>query len=201
MAASTDKTIWTLGLVGAFAFLVWKLWPALKKFLNDAGGGSGGGGSVGQAASASPYPFFEPSQGSNGGGLSGSANLGGGGGGNGGPPVGGSSNPISALGNAINNLFSDAVNAEDTLADQSQLEVDSAQAAEPVLDQIPTESIQNWTNFDSYTPDDPNAPWNSGLDTGVDTTSPDLSDEGIGVTDDSGGGGGGGGGDGDDEGY
>lgn len=47
MTASTRSTIWTIALVAVFAFLVYKLWPAINAALNGAaGGGSGASGSV-----------------------------------------------------------------------------------------------------------------------------------------------------------
>jgi hypothetical protein len=58
---STNKTIWTLGLVGVMCFLAVKLWPALKKRMVQTS--SGGGGVTGATTASSPYynPYQNPS--------------------------------------------------------------------------------------------------------------------------------------------
>jgi len=79
MTKSTNKTIWTLGLVGVVVFLAWKLWPAIRNKLNGSGSG---GGAVGATTAGSQYPFDPYGQGGGGGSQPGvGANFGGGPGG------------------------------------------------------------------------------------------------------------------------
>lgn len=66
---STNKTLWTVVLVAAFAFAMWKLLPVLSRKLS--GGGSGGGSGVG----GSGVPYY-PQQGQQGQGQGGGGSLG-----------------------------------------------------------------------------------------------------------------------------
>lgn len=59
---STDKTIWTLALIGVVVFLAWKLWPALKNKLNGGGGSSGGGAIGGTSAGGDEDPYGQGQQ-------------------------------------------------------------------------------------------------------------------------------------------
>lgn len=160
MTSSTKNTIWALGIVGILAFLAYKLWPSLQRAINKgATSGSAGAGSAGGASNASPYyPNYENESASQGNLLSQLLNALSGGSSSGSKSGGGmnsspssypggnlnSSGGMSALGDAINNLFSDAVNAEDPLAEQSQTEIDQAQSLESDLTQLPQEDIQNF---------------------------------------------------------
>jgi hypothetical protein len=55
---STNGKIWTVAIVAILAFLVYKLWPSLKKLLSGASSGSGsGGGATGAGYYANPYQY------------------------------------------------------------------------------------------------------------------------------------------------
>lgn len=150
-SASTNKTIWNLAIIGILGFLAWKLWPTIRKQLNQGGGGGGsvGGGGGGQ----SPYYPSQQQQSPN----RPSASFGGGSGGSG----GGFGSSLSSI---WNSLVKAGTYAGSTPSQQDY--VDSFLGAEQI------DANNNWTPeienlpLASYSPDDPNAPWNSGNDTG-----------------------------------
>jgi hypothetical protein len=142
---STNRTIWTIGLLIVLAFLVWKVWPAIKGALNRAGGGgsSGGAGSIG---SGGQYPYQgNPSQGSGG------PSFGAGGG-----PSGGSGGGFSSAGQAWQALIQDV---QQGWQNAWSLPSDSGMN---LSDTIPYVPLQTLDDLPSWTPDDPNAPWNDG---------------------------------------
>lgn len=51
---TTDKTLWTFALIGAFALAAWKLLPILARKLNGGGGSSGG--AIGGTTASGGYP-------------------------------------------------------------------------------------------------------------------------------------------------
>jgi len=152
-AKTTNKTIWTLALVGVIGFLAWKLWPALKKRISGSSASSGG--PVGGASSYSPYsPYSQQpqTQGLNFGlpNLPGSRNSN--------SSLSGNSNTVSSFEDAITNDYfaSQAAFGEGgTIASEVQAAIDNLTAN----DYVPYEQTQNLP-LEGWAPDDPNAPWN-----------------------------------------
>ena len=98
---TTNKTLWTVALIAAFAFAAWKLLPILARKLN--GGSSGGGSGVGGGGGVPYFPgqSEQPGSGSGSGLNFGTGNGNGPGGGFNNPYFGG---PISAQ-NALDSFI------------------------------------------------------------------------------------------------
>jgi len=157
MTAETQKNLWRLGYIAVIAVVIWKIWPWLKEKLS----GSSSGGSSGAAGVSSPYPYSENpySQQGSGSGLQ----IGGGSG------AGNPSYVSAAGGGAISQLFSDiAQGVQNALGMSTQLGYNPTTHQDELaaLDQqgLPLEPIQNLTNLQSWSADDPNAPWNTSTD-------------------------------------
>lgn len=178
-SANTNKTIWTLAIIAVLVFLAWKLWPAIKNAISNSG--SGGGGAVGSTtASGWPYdPYSSSGQGS-GPGLSLGSGLGSG---NGSSSYG--SNTVNPLTSWINSIFSQGqYDASGMNTDDDLEQIDE--------NGLPLEPLQNMP-LQSWTQDDPNAPWNED-DEDLDPTAyvDTISDSGADYLDDGSDGGGGG---------
>jgi len=163
-SANTNKTIFTLGITAVIIFLAVKLWPAIRRAINQSGGGSSGsqGGGVGASGG---YPY-SPNQ------QSGqqnpfSANFGQGGQGSGGP--------FNLK--TWTNLMQAGTYAGSPPSTQSWLQglLDQTPSGYPTS--IPLEPLQNLP-LESYSYNDPNAPWNADTnwDTGTDVNSNDGTD-------------------------
>lgn len=133
---TTNKTIWTLALIGIIGFLVWKLWPAIRNRLNS--GGSSGGGAVGGTTASGGYPYNPYSQnggpqaGLSFGGNSGSSNS------------NGSSGSLSAW---INNILNQGYANADQLSGYDASDDPLAQMDEEGL---PLETTSDYGDIDEY---------------------------------------------------
>lgn len=147
---STNKTIWTLALVGVLIFLSIKLWPSIKKLFASGGGGSGGAGGVG-ASGQQPYP--QSGSGGGGGGLS--------------FPSGGGTQGSSSFLQNLSNLLYQGTYAGSTPGQQDYIDSFLNQPLMSLDQQgIPLEQPTNYDfGTSGYSYNDPNAPWNSGSDT------------------------------------
>jgi hypothetical protein len=172
-SASTNKTIWTLGIVGVLIFLAIKLWPAIRHAINSGSGGGGGVGPGGAAGGAqSPmYPQSNSPMSSLG------SNLGLGSGG--GAGAGQTSNPLS---NFIGQLLDSYTNYENESPSQ-QAYVDS-QYTDTVGNELATLDaaglpLETTQNFDVNQLAQPiMGTYGSNGDEGVDTSYYDNSDMG-----------------------
>lgn len=150
--ANTNKTILALGFVAVLGFLAYKLWPAIRRAINSGSGGSGG---VGPASAAGLGPYSSPQQAQNNPFSGLSAGIGTPGSGQGGPQT---------FGNTIGGLIAAMTYAGNTPGQQTYLAnlLDQPESGYPTS--IPLQPLQNLTDLPSWSPDDPNAPWNSGTD-------------------------------------
>lgn len=164
MTASTKNTIWALGIVGVLVFLAIKLWPALSRKL----GASGSSGSTDGSSTSSPYyPSYPMNESASQGNLlsqllnaltgnpssakaSGQIGTGGAMPSQIGPGSYGSTQGDG--GQAWADSIIDGINASDSLADQSQLAVDTAQES---FEQIPDEQTALFDVNQMATPMDP----------------------------------------------
>ncbi len=141
MTASEKNTLFYIGIFGVLAYLAWKLWPALRKSLNE----SSTGGAVGSAGASSAAPYYPYGSGTGASNplasLAGSLGMGGGSGSGKssglGPGDYGGSN--ESLGDALYNLIVHGQDASDQLA----LDSDTAVTDLTAGDTIPTVPLQN----------------------------------------------------------
>ena len=165
MAKSDNKTLINLVIIAGIGFILWKLWPTIKKGL---GGSSSGYSGSGGASPQYPYPNQSPQQPSGPSLSLGGGGSQGGGGGGGGGGLGG------WLNNILNQGYSNAAalgNPEDSaLTDLNNQGLNSSEYG-PGFDNL---TLQNLNNLPSYSANDPNAPWNSDT-SGTDVGSYDLS--------------------------
>lgn len=169
-SSSTNKTIWTVALIAVFGFLAFKLLPGLLKKLGSSDSNGGGGSNSVGGVSYYP-PDYGQGQGQ-GGGQSAGLNLGGNG-----SQQGSSLNPGGILSNFLNqvNGYNASTmgyfNSQNTSLDYQ--EQPSEDTVGPFTTGTFSDLLSSWDaatgqyslqNMDlqSFSPDDPNAPWNDG---------------------------------------
>lgn len=149
---STNKTLWTMALIAVIGYMAYKLLPDLMKKLSDNGGGSGSN-SVGGVQYYPPDYGEDQGQGQQnrnplGFNFGGPGNTSGQGGAYGGGNI---------LANFLNQVT--GYNAQTMpYFNQQNADLDLQSQAN---DTIPLEAYQNLSDLPSWSPDDPNAPWNS----------------------------------------
>lgn len=162
-------------VVVGLIFVAWKVWPAIKAKLSKRTAAGGGGGGVGPSSLQYPYrqnpsqqPQSSPSFGSSTGGQQ--------------PGSSSSNYSRNVLASFMNMIAADRQNDLPTLnAEQSS--IDAQIAASTNNDSIAYQPLQN-LDLGSWSPDDPNAPWNQPLVTdnsiGLDSSTTDQWDNSAG---------------------
>jgi hypothetical protein len=164
-SANTNRTIFAIGVTVILGFLAVKLWPAIRRAINQSASGAGGGAGAGGAAGAAYNPYYPQQQSGQGGGLS----LGAGSAG------GSSSSPFSPL-NIIANLVNATSYGNQSPAQQryinSQLDTELVNVDQAGLPLEPEQllPLQSWYPTDLYYPGETDSTDTSSYDGGLDTT-------------------------------
>lgn len=207
-SSNTNKTILAVAIGAVLVFLAIKLWPALRSKLN---GGSGGSGATGSTSAWEPYSPYGYGQQGNNSGLNAGGSFG---------PGTGSGGRFSAAQQTLGQFLSGIDNFNENsmpffnqLLNNDEAQIDSASPSTvgpftqgpfsdllSLWDQATGQyDLQNLNDLPSWSPDDPNAPWNSSGGSGLSVVSdenylqvggPDGSDDGDGSPGDWGGDGG-----------